>query len=110
MVLEPSDAEAPPLSPELLAEAERRAKEYSRRKMQQHREWQADLTGKLKLKQAAIAALPEGFLRDAALVEDTAFFPANRMMWTETPPVEDAAQQQVQAQGSAKRRIGTKRR
>ena len=56
-----------------------RAKEYSRQKMQQHREWQKDLTTKLKLKQAAIAALPEGFLRDAALVEDTALFPGGAL-------------------------------
>ena len=42
-----------------------RAKEYSRLKMAAHRAWQADLSTKLNLKRAAIAALPE-HLRAAA--------------------------------------------
>lgn len=79
--------------------------------MRQHREWQADLTAKLQIKMAAIAALPEGPLRDAALAEDTALFPPNRLMWTETPPVEEKAEARVAAAaGDGKRRIGTKRR
>lgn len=78
--------------------------------MQQHREWQRDLTTKLQLKMAAIAALPEGPLREAALLEDTSLFPANRMMWTDTPPVEEKASVRVASAGDGKQRIGTKRR
>ena len=77
--------------------------------MRRHREWQTDLTTKLKLKQAAIAALPPD-LRAAAMVPDDTPFPANRQIWTETPPVEDVAPGQVVNQERRKRTIGTKRR
>lgn len=58
--------------------------------MRQHREWQTDLSTKLKLKQAAIAALPPE-LREAALIPDDTLFPVNRQIWTETPPIEEVA-------------------
>lgn len=63
------------LSQEELREFEARAKEYSRLKMAQHRAWQEDLNNKIRLKRAALAALPAGYLRDAAMVEDHAMFP-----------------------------------
>jgi hypothetical protein len=87
-----------------------RAKEYSRLKMKQHREWQTDLTAKLKLKLAAIEALPPN-LRAAALVPDLEPFPSNRQIWTETPPSEEPSGAAQQASpGTTKRRIGTKKR
>ena len=55
--------------------------------MREHRLWQKDLSTKLKLKKAAIAALPTQFLRDAAMVEDLAPFPAQRQVWTHTPAI-----------------------
>lgn len=84
-----------------------RAKEYSRRKMQEHREWQADLTLKLKLKNAAVAALPP-HLRAAAEVPDLEPFPLNRQMWTETPPIEGFGQAAATTQQAGAKKIGTK--
>jgi len=80
--------------------------------MAQHRAWQTDLTTKLQLKLNAIAALPPD-LQAAAMVPDLTPFPANRKIWTETPPkVEEdgAAAHSKQQQRSSKRTIGTKRR
>lgn len=78
--------------------------------MRAHRAWQRDLTTKLQLKEAAIAALPP-HLRAAAEVPDLEPFPANRMMWTETPPVEGFGSEAARAQQqSGKKSIGTKRR
>jgi ribosomal protein S10 len=86
-----------------------RAKEYSRLKMQQHRQWQIDLTTKLKLKQAAIAALPPD-LQVAALVPDETPFPSNRQIWTDTPPVEEVEKGPAQTQRTGRRTLGTKKR
>ena len=78
--------------------------------MAQHRQWQADLTTKLKLKQAAIAALPPE-LQAAAMVPDTSPFPSNRQIWAETPPPEEAAGAgPVQVPRAGKRQLGTKKR
>lgn len=84
-----------------------RSREYSRLRMRQHRIWQADLSTKLKLKQAALAALPEQ-LRAAAKVPDLSLFPLNRNVWRETPPVE-AKVVKAAAHTSRTRNIGTKR-
>lgn len=84
-----------------------RSREYSRLKMRQHRAWQADLSGKLKLKQAALAALPD-HLRAAAEVPDLSLFPLNRNVWRETPPAE-AKVVKAAAHTSRTRNIGTKR-
>lgn len=87
-----------------------RAKEYSRLRMKEEREWQASLSTKLKLKQAALAALPDE-LRAAALVPDNTPFPSNRWVWTETPPhMEDSGQAKAKKQLGTKKTIGTKRR
>jgi hypothetical protein len=112
--LESQTVEPLDLTPEEREEAARRAKEYSSRKMRQHREWQADLSMKLKLKQAAIAALPPD-LRAAAMVPDLEPFPLNRWIWTETPPVEEeedagARRQDQRQQRTGRRALGTKRR
>lgn len=48
--LAPQEVEHEPLSPEQQEEYERRAKDYSRRKMAEERAWQRDLTRKIKLK------------------------------------------------------------
>jgi hypothetical protein len=86
-----------------------RAKEYSRLKMQQHRQWQIDLTTKLKLKQAAIGALPPD-LQAAAMIPDDTPFPSNRQIWTETPPVEEVEKGPAQTQRTGRRTLGTKKR
>ncbi len=77
--------------------------------MKQHRAWQRDLTTKLKLKEAAIAALPPE-LRAAAEVPDLAPFPANRQMWTETPPVEGFGEAAKVQQQTGRKSLGTKTR
>lgn len=58
-VLEPGEIEQRKHSADELMDAETRAKNYSRMKMAQHRAWQTDLTNKIRLRDAAIAALPE---------------------------------------------------
>lgn len=63
------------------------AKEYSRRKMQEHRLQRAAESARLQLKVAAIAALPEGKLQEAAKVPDYTPFPAARIAATLTPPL-----------------------
>ena len=75
------------LTEEELKEFERRAKEYSRMKMRQERDFQRDLNEKIRIKMAAIAALPEGETRDAAMVEDTELFPLKRRLPSATPPI-----------------------
>ena len=81
----------PPPPPQLSAdealEASEMAKKYSRAKMAAHRQRQRDLSQKLQLKLAAVAALPEGPLRDAALEPDYTPFPSSRAVWTDTPPI-----------------------
>lgn len=71
----PADLPKEELTEEELKHFEARAKEYSRMKMAQHRAWQTDIDNKIRHKRAAIAALPEGYLRDAAMKEDHAMFP-----------------------------------
>lgn len=111
--LKPEPPKKVSLSPEELEDAARRAKEYSRLKMREHRLWQADLTTKLKLKRAAIDALPPA-LKAAALEPDTEPFPVNRLMWTTTPPMEDAGQDRQKDEGATKgkpkKMLGTKKR
>ena len=72
---------------EELVEFERRAKEYSRMKMREERDFQRDLNEKIRIKMAAIEALPAGETRDAAMVEDTDLFPLKRRLPSETPPI-----------------------
>jgi len=79
----------PPLTPEEKAENARRAKEYSRLKMAEHRAWQQDLRTKLALKQAAIAALPEELRADCLTFDVSECPPLNRNIFTHTPPIKD---------------------
>ena len=73
---------------ELTAEdGKRLAKEYSRVLMRQHRARQAAESTLLKIKKAAIEALPE-HLKAAALMPDTTPVPPNRYIATITPPIE----------------------
>lgn len=84
----PAEIEPENLSAEDLAEFERRAKEYSRLKMAAHREWQRDITEKIRRKRAALAALPAGFLRDEAMKEDLELFPLKRRTPGMSPHIE----------------------
>ena len=77
--------------------------------MQAHRAWQADMTTKLKLKLAAVAALPP-HLRAAAEVPDLEPFPLNREMWTDTPPIEGFGQGMATLKEAGIKKMGTKHR
>lgn len=85
-VLTPEETDDAPLSAEQQAEYTQRAKAYSRAKMAEERAWQRDLTRKIKLKDAALAALPPK-LREAAAQPDMTPFPLDRMVPTHTPPI-----------------------
>ncbi len=61
-------------SPEGLAEAAERAKDFSRRKMTEHRELQARASARRRAARDALAALPPA-LRAAAEVPDDATYP-----------------------------------
>lgn len=69
----------------LAEEAARRAKAYSGLQMAAHKAWRADLHAKLRLKRAALRALPPA-LRAPALVEDLEPFPLTRNFLFDTPP------------------------
>ena len=56
-----TEDEMPKLSPEDAQLWKDATKEYNKLKMMQHRAWQTDLSVKLKLKKAALAALPGRF-------------------------------------------------
>lgn len=58
-MLEPGEIEQRKYTADELKDAETRAKNYSKMKMAQHRAWQSDLTNKIRLRDAAIAALPK---------------------------------------------------
>lgn len=74
------------MTPEELADAKERVLRYNKLKSKEEREWQYEMTAKFKLKQAAVAALPDA-LRPAALVEDLEPFPLERLLWTHTPAI-----------------------
>lgn len=67
------------------AEAERRERAYARARRREFSAWRQDLSRKLALKKAALAALPEG-LRVEALREDLAPFPLARNALFDAPP------------------------
>uniref|UniRef100_A0A061QYZ7 Large ribosomal subunit protein mL40 n=1 Tax=Tetraselmis sp. GSL018 TaxID=582737 RepID=A0A061QYZ7_9CHLO len=81
------------LSVEELEEYKRIAKNFSRMKMKQHREWQQRMTTKIKLKLAAIEALPPE-LQEHARTPDYADFPPERWIPTHTPPIEGYSEHQ----------------
>ena len=111
--LKPMDyKKPPPLSPEEKEENARRAKEYSRLKMVEHRAWQKDLQTKLNLKMAAIAALPEELRADCLTFHISEAPPLNRNIFTLTPPIKDfqKLQQQRQRKRARKGTPGSKKR
>lgn len=106
--LTPQEVKPLDLTPEEQREWEGRAKEYSRLKMAEHRAWQKALSIKLKLKQAAIRALPLE-LRVEAEKDDDALPPMNRNMFTHTPPIPgymDRRQEDTRQRSG--RKIGTR--
>lgn len=108
-LLEPQ--EKPKLSPEDAREAKQRTVEYSKLMMREHREWQKDMTTKIKLKLAAIEALPSGHLKEAARIEDLSLPPPNRVMWTDTPPIDTSKTSVDDVKvDQKKKRLGTKKR
>ncbi|XP_078446512.1 copper ion binding protein [Wolffia australiana] len=86
------DGEAVPNYELTVEDGRRLAREYSRVLMRRLRARQAAESGLLRLKKAAMAALPEG-LRAAAAVPDLTPFPVNRFMATLTPPIEGYVEQ-----------------
>ncbi|XP_010537843.1 PREDICTED: uncharacterized protein LOC104812403 [Tarenaya hassleriana] len=90
------DAEKIPKYALTVEDGRRLAKEYSRVLMRRHRARQAAESNLLKMKKAAIEALPEK-LREAALVPDLTPFPANRFMATLTPPIEGYLEKVMEA-------------
>jgi hypothetical protein len=84
-MLVPQDRSPPAEAPEALAANQAHAKAYSSRKMAEHKAWRAGMLDKLRLKQAALAALPPA-LRLAAAQEDLEPFPLTRHALYETPP------------------------
>tara|TARA_B110000977_G_scaffold48185_1_gene65400 strand:+ start:7650 stop:8225 length:576 start_codon:yes stop_codon:yes gene_type:complete len=84
----PKALEPENLSDEELEAFAAKAKEYSQKMMAQHRAWQKDINQKIRLKRAALAALPVGFLRDEASKEDLSLFPLKRQSPMLTPPIE----------------------
>ena len=85
---EPANIKPEKLTREQLQEYEEKAKEYSRNKMRQHRAIQKELNDKIRLKAAACNALPEGFLREHAWMEDRTLFSPKRRMLMNSPPIE----------------------
>ena len=83
----PVEYEDEQLTAEELAEYEAKAKEYSRRKLRADRAFMADINQKIRIKMAAIDALPAGPVREAALVEDLELFPLKRKMPSWTPAI-----------------------
>lgn len=83
----PPATKKPPLAAAAAADLAAQAKAHSAAAMAAHRAWQADLGAKLRLKRAALAALPAGPVRDAAAAPDYSPFPAGRAVWTDTPPI-----------------------
>jgi len=78
-------------------------------KMREHRAWQANFMGKVRLREAAIHALPEE-IQEAARKPDLSLFPTNRFTWVETPPFDEDEMKQERLSGSQKKKrpIGTK--
>ena len=125
MESKPED-EMPPLSEEDSALWKAATREYNTLKLQQHRAWQAELSIKLQLKKAALAALPgmlgscdclpachaadspaamcaQEHLRGAAEATQTELVPLNRQMFTLTPPIPGFREQAQTASGGRRR-------
>uniref|UniRef100_A0A7S1SH10 Large ribosomal subunit protein mL40 n=1 Tax=Tetraselmis chuii TaxID=63592 RepID=A0A7S1SH10_9CHLO len=102
-VLEPQKVPQAKLSAGDLEEHKQRGKEFSRKKMAEHRAWQKALSEKLRLKLAAIEALPVA-LREHAASDDFEPFPLNRWVATDTPPIEGYYESKSGVNDRSKRR------
>ncbi|CAI7878297.1 unnamed protein product [Closterium sp. NIES-53] len=81
---------------EATQEEERRmAKDYSRLMMQKHHQQRGAESARLKLKLAAIQALPAGKLRDSAMLPDFTPFPSNRIAPSLTPPIKELQEERA---------------
>ncbi|GJP40197.1 hypothetical protein CLOM_g24474 [Closterium sp. NIES-68] len=89
--------EPPNLDEATRAEETRMAKEYSRLMMQQHHQQRGAESARLKLKLAAIQALPAGKLRDAAMLPDFTPFPSNRIPPSLTPPIKELQEERARS-------------
>ena len=90
LILKPHAMDKPPkvkktFTKEELADAEKRAKEYSRQKSYQNLAWRRDMETKFRLRNEAVAALPE-VLQHAANLPDLEPFPLTRRIPTDYPP------------------------
>ena len=74
------------------------AKEFSRMMMREHRVQQAAESTRLKMKLAAIQALPCGKLREAAMEADFTPFPTNRIAASLTPPLQELVDEREAAE------------
>lgn len=83
----PSDVAEDALSEEELEAYEAKAKAYSREKMRAERAFAKDINEKIRIKTAAVEALPAGAVRDAAMVEDDELFPLKRKLPSYTPAI-----------------------
>ncbi|CAL6279908.1 unnamed protein product [Bathycoccus prasinos] len=99
--VEPTEIKPQKLTQAQLEEYEAKAKEYSRKKMGQHRAMQKDVNDKIRLKAAACNALPEGFLREHAWTEDRTLFSPKRRMPVATPPIQGYAENKLAADEAA---------
>ena len=99
--VEPTEIKPQKLTQAQLEEYEAKAKEYSRKKMEQHRAMQKDLNDKIRLKAAACNALPEGFLREHAWTEDRTLFSPKRRMPVATPSIQGYAENKLAADEAA---------
>ena len=77
------------------------AKEFSRLMLRDHRAQQAAESARLKMKLAAIQALPRGRLRDAAMEPDFTPFPTNRIAASLTPPLQELVDEREAADTTA---------
>merc|ERR1739848_150433 len=59
LILKPEPQAKPTFTKEELEDAEKRAKEYSRQKSYQNLAWRRDMEAKFRLRNEAVAALPE---------------------------------------------------
>ncbi|CAL5221822.1 g4079 [Coccomyxa viridis] len=94
-ILEPKPIEKmPKLSEEDETIWKEATKHYNKAKLYEHRMWQTDISIKIQLKEAALAALPEALRREAVKTQ-TDLPPPNRRMFTQTPPIPGFSEQQA---------------
>ncbi|CAG9467550.1 unnamed protein product [Pedinophyceae sp. YPF-701] len=113
------EEDVPAMSEEELATAKHMTDKWAQLRRAEDIAWRSDINEKIRLRDAAIAALPEP-LRAAALEPDLAPFPLARWIATESPPARlddadpdeaaDAAQEQRTEQDVLRGKVGAGRR